>query len=74
MAEEKTIMRHDENDHGVWLRCFTAAIEGAAQVGREPAEFVNWCVTIADAALAEERRRRPSEDPSVYESRGILEF
>ena len=76
MAEEQTVKRHDDDlDHEVWLRCFTAALQGvfagrASQARGNPETLMRWCATIADAALDEERRRRKGDEPSVYENRG----
>lgn len=53
------------NDHAVWLMFFTSAISGQL-AGREktakevlPKTVVDRCAKIADAALAEEKKRRP---------------
>ena len=56
------------NDQGVWLMCFTAAIHGHL-AGLEktttevpPESIADRCAKIADAALAEERKRRPTSE------------
>ena len=66
-------MDHNTNDHEVWMRCFTAAI--AAVLGaREAADdsdlesIVKYCGHIADAALDEERTRRPEPPRSGYQT------
>jgi hypothetical protein len=66
-------MNYDNNDHEVWMRCFTAAI--AAVLGaREAADdsdlesIVKYCGHIADAALDEERTRRPEPPRSGYQT------
>ena len=61
------------NDHEVWLRFFTAAISTGA-TGDEmravcEAAVAAACARLADAALDEERKRRPESPPSVYETR-----
>ena len=55
--------RHEsDTDHELWMRCFTAALNGvtAAQLGTppKPQDCARMCGEIADAALEEERRRR----------------
>jgi hypothetical protein len=62
------------NDHEVWMRFFIAAISARAS-GDEirlagEAAFAEACARLADAALAEDRKRRPESPPSVYETRG----
>ena len=51
-------------DHQVWLNCFVSTLSGATtalgsanSVG--PEHISSMCAAIADAALAEERKRRP---------------
>jgi len=51
-------------DHEVWLKCFVATLSGATMaLGTEnrvgPEHSVSMCAAIADAALVEERKRRP---------------
>jgi len=51
-------------DHEVWLKCFVATLSGATTaLGAEnrvgPEHITTMCAAIADAALAEERKRRP---------------
>jgi hypothetical protein len=62
------------NDHEVWTRFFTAAISTRA-TGDEmrtvgEGAVAAACARLADAALDEERKRRPESPPSVYETRG----
>jgi hypothetical protein len=62
-----TMTRHNDQDHEVWMRCFTAAIAGVfpareAQTRPDPAVLVEWCGKIADAALEVERQRRRNPD------------
>jgi hypothetical protein len=66
-------MDHNNDDHEVWMRCFTAAI--AAVLGaREAADdsdleaIVKYCGRIADEALDEERTRRPEPPRSGYQT------
>jgi hypothetical protein len=51
-------------DHEVWLQCFVATLPGATTaLGAEnsvgPEHIASMCAAIADASLAEERKRRP---------------
>jgi len=51
-------------DHEVWLKCFVATLPGAttaldAENTFRPDHIAWMCAAIADAALAEERKRRP---------------
>jgi hypothetical protein len=51
-------------DHEVWLKCFVATLSGAIRTvttegGVAPEEVTSICAAIADAALAQERQRRP---------------
>ena len=49
-------------DHEVWVKCFVATLSGAAGAVVEsggPDDVASMCAAIADAALAEERKRRP---------------
>lgn len=51
-------------DHEVWLKCFVATLPGATTaLGAEntvrPEHIATVCAAIADAALEEERKRRP---------------
>lgn len=51
-------------DHEVWLKCFVATLPGATMaLGAEnsvgPEHIVSMCAAIADAALEQERKRRP---------------
>jgi hypothetical protein len=62
MTEEGS--RQTGEDHEVWLKCFVATLSGAtrtvdteSRVG--PEDIVSICAAIADAAVKEERRRRP---------------
>jgi hypothetical protein len=61
MAEEAKQLGED---HEVWLKCFVATLSGATTaLGAEntagPEHIASLCAAIADAALAEERKRRP---------------
>ena len=61
MAEE---VKQLGEDHEVWLRCFVATLPGATTaLGAEntvrPEHIASVCAAIADAALQEERKRRP---------------
>lgn len=65
--------RHQtDEDHEVWMRCFTAVLSNAltADVGQGPEEVADLCADIADAALEEERKRRrhPSHLPAGFGS------
>ena len=66
-------MDHNNNDHEVWMQCFTAAIS-AVLGAREAADesdlesLVKYCGHIADAALDEERTRRPQPPRSGYQT------
>ena len=51
-------------DHEVWLKCFVATLSGttkniATESGVGPEAIATMCAAIADAALNEERQRRP---------------
>jgi len=51
-------------DHEVWLKCFVATLSGGTTAtGAEnrvgPEHIASMCAAIADAALAEGRKRRP---------------
>lgn len=49
-------------DHEVWLKCFVATLSGATRTvteSRGPEDVASICAAIADAALKEERQRRP---------------
>lgn len=66
-------MDHNNNDHEVWMQCFTAAISavlGAREATDESdlESLVKYCGHIADAALEEERTRRPEAPRSGYQS------
>ena len=67
------MMGHSNNDHEVWMRCFTAAIPAVLGV-REAADesdleaIVKYCGHIADTALDEERTRRPEPPRSGYQT------
>ena len=50
--------------HEVWLKCFVATLAGATRAvttesGAGPEDTASICAAIADAAVEEERRRRP---------------
>lgn len=57
-------MKHEnDNDHEIWIRCFTAAIGGPLSHGAgdhhpRPMDVMAYCAQMADAALVEERQRR----------------
>ena len=51
-------------DHEVWLKCFVSTLSDATKAvtvesGIGPEDIASMCAAIADAALAEERKRRP---------------
>ncbi len=53
----------NEEERATWMQCFTAAIAGVFasrthSTRGEPVKLVSWCAKIADAAAAEEARRR----------------
>lgn len=57
--------RHDnDDDHEVWIRCFTAVLTGAIATGstiaeaNNPEKLAQRCAIFAEAALNEERQRR----------------
>lgn len=61
--------RHDnDDDHEVWMRCFTAVLTGAVAAGstigeaNHPERLAQRCATFADAALKAERERRRNPD------------
>ncbi len=62
MSPKPMTTKHDDRDHDIWMRCFTAAITGllAGSQGAEPRPeyLVSVCCGIADEALQEESRRR----------------
>jgi hypothetical protein len=66
-------MDHDNNDHDVWMRCFTASIMGVLG-GHDAADesdleaIVKYCAHVADIALDEERTRRPEPPRSGYQT------
>lgn len=62
MTEEGS--KQTGEDHEVWLKCFVATLSGATRtVATEdavgPEHIASICAAIADAAVQEERRRRP---------------
>ena len=68
---ETTKQHENDDDHEVWMRCFTAVLMGAVAAGstiseaNNPEKFAQRCATFADAALSEERRRRRQAEPGV---------
>ena len=62
MTEEGS--KQTGEDHEVWLKCFVATLSGAArpattESGDGPEDIASICAAIADAAVKQERRRRP---------------
>jgi hypothetical protein len=62
MTEEGS--KQTGEDHEVWLKCFVATLSDATKTvspesGVGPEDVASICAAIADAAVKEERRRRP---------------
>ena len=63
MNTEQQSKLSNEEERAIWMQCFTAAITGVLasrthSTRGEPGKLVSWCAKIADAAAAEEGRRR----------------
>jgi len=63
MITEQQPKLSNEEERAIWMQCFTAAITGVLasrthSTKGEPGKLVSWCAKIADAAAAEEGRRR----------------
>lgn len=72
MTTEQTTPRHDDHDHEIWIRFYITILSSATAVPVQggPTEIADVCADIADAALEQERRRRPDQE-SAYEKRGL---
>ena len=66
-----TKQHENDDDHEVWIRCFTAVLTGAVAAGstiseaNNPEKFAERCAIFADAALNEERQRRHAPNYEV---------